>query len=223
MKGFMMMSQSIFNTIKKQLVNNELYGNKRVLEITNEYPENIIVWLTTKQKAFKVVKVNKTVKGNRKHFEIEYKDVYTGCDFINDAYETAKARLDRAIRKGYLTVETKAYNDNSTSTRFVENNESVTNKFNHLADIYRDELECPNWSGEYDETGYQQCPFNTRGYEMLDKADDCTFDIYLQQIGYENYYDFYKKHELSTNEFMDIFINEYNKFRENNLSKEYQY
>ena len=53
---------------------------------------------------------------------------------------------------------------------------------------YRQELECPNWNSEPDETGYVECPNREIGYEKLDKADSCGFEAYIcSQLGFDSY------------------------------------
>lgn len=198
------MSTAIFNTIKNQLVKNEINDSKRVLTLQDFYPEKIIVWLTTKQKAFKVTKLNKYIKNGKKCFDIEYKDVLTSCDFLDTAYEIAKAKKEKNIKKGYTS------------------DESIATKFLKLNDIYRYELECPNWSASSEEDGYKQCPFNNKEYEILDKADDCTFELFLQQLGYENYKDFISKHEFDKKELFEIFDEEYKEFLNNLHTQEYE-
>jgi hypothetical protein len=173
---------SIFNSIKKQLINNEIYGNERKLQFTNFYPENAIVWLTTKQKAFKVTKLNRYIQNGERIYEIEYKDVYTGCDFLDTAYEIAKNKSERADRKGY------------------KSNEPVSVKFLNINDRFRAELDCPNWSNNPDETGYKSCPNNNREFEYISREDSQSFEHFCQWLGYDNYEDFQQYHEFDNEE-----------------------
>ena len=70
-------------------------------------------------------------------------------------------------------------------------NENITNKFGHINQKYRQELECPNWSSEPDEFGYRANPNSEIGYEKLDKADSCTFEAYVcLELGYTDYQEF---------------------------------
>lgn len=199
------MSQSnIFNEIRNQLINNELFGNEKKLQFRNEYPEGCIVWLCKNQKAFKVTGMKKFIHNSEKVYEISYEAVNTACDFLDVAYESAKYKRERAIRKGYTL------------------NESPRTKSLKINDMFRAELDCPNWSNKADETGYKQCPYNDKEFEHLDKEDDCCFEIYLQQIGYDNYQDFIKKNEFSTKEYMEIFEENYKEFLNNLHAKDYE-
>lgn len=192
-----MKKQTIFDTIRNQIVKNELEGLERKFTISNEYPEAIIVWLTTKQKAFKVKKVTKKYDKTMK-YTIEYDNVLTTCDFLDTKYESEKYKKDSYNRKG------------------LNLNEAPSTKTKKLNDIYRYELECPNWNSTKDETGYCSNPFNKKGFEPLDKSDDCSFELFLQLRGYENYNDFINIHELSPKSFQEQISNEYEQWRNNN-------
>lgn len=216
------MSQAnLFNSIRKQIVDNEIYGNEKILQFRNYYPENIIVWLTTKQKCFKVTSVKKYWYKSDKIFELEYKDVNTACDFLSVAYDIAKSRIDRAIKKGYMTINVYTDNTNCTHIEYVENTEPVGDKFRHIADKYRDELECPNWSNKKDETGYSACPYNNREFEYLSREDSQSFEHFVQSLGYDNYQDFLKYNEFAIDE--DRINQLYQKFLEGYESPEYAF
>lgn len=197
---------SVFALIKKQLVNNEIYGNDTKFTVRDYYPENIIVWLTTKQKAFKVTKVNTYMDNGSEVYEIHYKDLYTGCDFLDTAYETAKSKSEKAERKGY------------------NSNEPVSTKFLNINDKFRQELDCPNWSSEEDETGYKQCPFNVeKGYEYISREDSQTFEHFCQYLGYDNYQDFLRYHEFALQEEKERIDEMYQRFLEGYREVEYAY
>lgn len=218
-----MMSQSkkLFNDIRKQIVDNEIYGNEKVLQFRNYYPEQIIVWLTTKQKCFKVVSLKKYWYKDDKIFELEYKDVNTACDFIQVAYDIAQSRVERAIKKGYMMINIYTDNTGNKHIEYIENNEPVGDKFRHIADTYRDELECPNWSNIKDETGYSSCPNNNRQYEYLSREDSQTFEHFVQSLGYDNYQDYIKYNEFAINE--DKINEMYQRFLEGYTTPEYCY
>ena len=69
-------------------------------------------------------------------------------------------------------------------------NESVVNKFGHINDEYRDELTCKNYNKDL--------------YEHLEKADSCTFDLFLQSIGFNTFEEYLKYVETYPLEDKDI-------------------
>jgi hypothetical protein len=149
--------KNLFTIIRQQIIKNEVFGKEKKFTFYNNfYPERIILFMT-KQKAFKIAKVTKKPMNNGYQFTIEYKDVYTGCDFLSKAFEALQRKEEYKHRKGYY------------------NNESVVNKFGHINDEYRDELICKNFEEGKDL------------YEHLEKADDCTFELFLQSIGFNNF------------------------------------
>jgi len=162
--------KNLFTIIRQQIIKNEVFGNDRKFKFTNNfYPEKVITYMTA-QKAFKVVNVSKYPVDNGYQFTIEYKDVCTSCDFLDRAYEALKAKEEYKRRKGYTGEYA---------------NESVVNKFGHINDEYRDELTCKNYNKDL--------------YEHLEKADSCTFDLFLQSIGFntfEEYLAFVEKYPL---------------------------
>lgn len=193
------------NSIVKQIVNNEIYGNENKFQCRGFYPENVIVWMTTKQKAFKIVKLNKIVENGEKIYEIEYKDVNTASDVLEPLYETIKYKREKKLRKGLLS------------------NEPVSTKFLHINDQFRQELECPNWSNEIDKTGYAACPNNNKEYERLSREDSISFEHFTQWLGYDNYQDFIKYNEFGLVETEDEINQLYQQFLEGYNIPEYAY
>lgn len=150
--------KNLFRIIRQQIIKNEVFGRDRKFKFTNNfYPERIITYMTA-QKAFKIVNVKKYPIDNGYQFTIEYKDVYTGCDFLSRAYEALERREEYKHKKGFYSTE------------------SVVNKFGHINDEYRDELTCKNYNKEL--------------YEHLEKADSCTFELFLQSIGFNTFEDY---------------------------------
>lgn len=189
---------NIFKSIRNQMVANELHNKERVFTITMSapvYPEKIITWLTINQRAFKVAGVRKYYN-NGFVFEIKYKDVYTGCDFLEGAIESASYKRQK--------------HEKATTDRYIYDN------------MYRQELDCPNWSNIEDETGYKSCPNNNKGYEYLLPEDSCVIQLMLQAMGYEDYRDFCVTNEglIDINEELH---NQYNEFVQKELAKEYAY
>lgn len=164
--------KNLFTIIRQQIIKNEVFGKDQKFTFQNRfYPERIILFMT-RQKAFKITKVKKEPVSNGYKFTIEYKDVWTGCDFLDRAYEALKAKEEWKHRKGFYS------------------NESVVNKFGHINDEYRDELTCKNYDKEF--------------YEHLEKADDCTFELFLQSIGFECFEEYLKYVEKYPLEDKDI-------------------
>lgn len=59
-------------------------------------------------------------------------------------------------------------------------------------------------------------------YEKLSLEDNCTFELYLQKLGYNSYRDFILEHENDTQEFREILDEDYRNFLEEISSKEYE-
>lgn len=55
-------------------------------------------------------------------------------------------------------------------------NEPVTTKYNKYYDKHRDELDCKNYQYTI--------------YEYMTREDSCTYELFTQALGYENYQDF---------------------------------
>jgi len=157
---------TVFEMIKTNLVN-AIRAERTFGSITfKAYPYKQIIWLC-KQGVFKVEKLEK----EDGKYILHYKNMDTSSNFLKSTYEYLE-------RKGLIGEH---------------KNESITNKFGHIYSKYRQELECPNWSSEPDEYGYVANPFGKdNGFEKLDKADSCMFDLVIQELGYENYEDFVK-------------------------------
>lgn len=182
---------NLFQIIRQQIIRNEVFGREKKFTFVNRfYPEAIIMFMT-KQKAFKVAKVNKMPINDGYRFTIEYKDVYTGCDFLSRAFEALERKEQWKHRKGYYS------------------NESVVNKFGHINDEFRDELICKNYEED------------NNLYEHLEKADSCTFDLFLQSIGFNNFEEYLKFVEKYPLEDKDI-DDRYRKFLNERIeSREY--
>lgn len=195
------MKQTVFTQIKEQLVVNELYDNDRVLQFRGEYPQQAIVWLV-KNKVMKCVELNVGKNGT---YYLKYKDVDTSNDFLQVAYDIAKNKIEKKLRKGYLS------------------NEPVSTKFLNINDQFRQELECPNWSNEIDETGYAACPNNNKEYERLSREDSISFEHFTQWLGYDNYNDFLKYNEFGITENEDEIEQLYQQFLEGYNTPEYAY
>ena len=195
------MKQTVFTQIKEQLVVNELYDNDRVLQFKGKYPQQAIVWLV-KNKVMKCVELNISKNGT---YYLKYKDVDTSNDFLQVAYDIAKNKIEKKLRKGYLS------------------NEPVSTKFLHLNDQFRQELECPNWSNKIDETGYAPCPYNDKEYERLSREDSQSFEHFVQWLGYDNYNDFLRYNEFGITENEDEIEQLYQQFLEGYNTPEYAY
>lgn len=194
---------NLFRKIRNEIVKNEIFGNERKFKLSAPYPEKIIVWLV-RNKIFKLISVNRDLTERGFTYEIRYKDVNTAHNFLEKAYESMKYKREQAEKKGFMS------------------NDMVSTKFNNIADKYRMELECPNWSSEPDDTGYMECPMNTRGYERLSLDDNCCMALVLQGMGYKNYDDFCEQHkELSTYETNEELSNELNAFLENCVAEDW--
>ncbi len=199
------MKNTIFTQIQQQLVNNEIYGNDRILQFRGFYPENAIVWLVRNQKCFKVTKLNKIIRNGEKVYEVEYKDVNTACDFLQVAYDIASYKREKKLRKGYLS------------------NEPVSTKFLNINDQFRAELDCPNWSNIEDETGYKECPYNNKGYDHISREDSQSFEHFCQFMGFKNYEDFESWNEYNhslTDDEIDML---YNQFLEQYQAPDYSF
>ena len=175
--------KNLFSIIRNQIIRNEVFGKPQVFRFVNRfYPESVIVFMT-KQKAFKIDKIVKVPVDKGYEYIVSYKDVCTSCDFLDRAYEALKAKEEYKTKRGF-------YSNAPVSTKFLE-----------LNDIYRTELECKN----YIKTGEDF-------YEYLDKADSCTFEIFLQKIGFENYDSFAKYIESQPKSVSEIIDEKYQEF-----------
>ena len=160
---------SIFTYVKSALVN-AMRNDETVGEVQfrGNYPTNVISWFC-KNNIFKVGGLSKEKINGKKVYTLKFKDIDVMSDFLKDTYESLE-------KKGYVG-EFK--------------NENITNKFGHINEKYRQELECPNWSSEPDEYGYRANPNSEIGYEKLDKADSCAFEAYIcYELGYTDYQEF---------------------------------
>lgn len=192
---------TVFTEIRKQIVNNEVYGNEPKIVIKQDspkYPENLVKWFT-KNNIFKVDKVAKDFNG-KFEFIVYYKDLYTGSDFLNIAYE--KAMYDR---KKYLDKW-----DKSVDRRVK-------------ADMDRQELQCNNWSSEKDEYGYAECPYNTREYENLEPEDNCVLNAKLRALGFEDYAEFAEYFDGTSADLNEIINGMFAEFVEQEQAKGYQF
>lgn len=195
------MAQTVFQSIKTQIVNNEVYGNEPKIVISQKspkYPENIIKWLT-KNKIFKVDKVDKNYNGEFQ-FIVYYKELYTGSDFLNIAYEKAKYEREKYLEKWDKSVHRIAKND-----------------------IKRAELQCNNWSAEKDETGYAECPYNEREYEHLEPEDNCVLNAKLRALGFEDYAEFAEYFDGTSADLGEEINRMFAEFVEREQAKGYQF
>lgn len=71
-------------------------------------------------------------------------------------------------------------------------NESVTTKFNKYYDKHRDELECKNYKHSI--------------YEYMTREDSCTYELFTQALGYENYNDFANNCKLDQEEIDAMYV-----------------
>ena len=150
--------RNLFYIIRQQIIKNEVFGKEKKFTFDCDYYPEKVITSFTKQKAFKVDRVDKKYMSDRYIYTIHYKDVYTESEALSKAYNALKAKEDYKHKKGYYS------------------NESVVQKFLHINDEYRDELECKNYQKNI--------------YEYLDKADDCTFELFLASIGFDKYEDY---------------------------------
>lgn len=210
---------NLFEQIRNQIVKNEIFGNEPMFKVKGQYPEKVILWLTN-NKVFKIDFVKRDLTEKGFVYEIHYKNLFTGSDFLENAYETEKYRREKALRKGYLEYKADTNIKNETILALYKkqfySSESPTTKFNEIADIKRSELECPNWSSERDETGYAPCPNNINGgYEQLAPEDNSCLEITLNMLGYKDYNDFCERHpELSIEQCREELQNELKYFND---------
>ena len=181
------MTNNVFKQVAQQLFNNEKYNNERVLKFNNYYPQNAIVYITTKLKAFKVTGIKKEYNYNtgRFNYTLSYTDLYKYSDLTATKFECLENEEYQKKLKGYFDDKHKV-NDN-----------------------YRVELECPNWSSVADEYGYKECPYNDKGYESLEPQDNVILNFRLQALGYKDYEDFVSQHkELTKSELAEVMSEE---------------
>lgn len=201
-----MKNKNVFQKVATRIMNNLINNKDNTLEFKDFYPQNAIVYMTTKMKAFKVESITKDYDNGHIVYTVKYRDLNKYSDLIGSKVEAYEYKLERAIRNGFTDHYTGA----------------VSTKFNNINDDYRAELDCPNFSNEKDETGYAACPFNDRGYEKLDPMDSCGLELRLQMLGYENYQDFINKNNaLTPNEAMEILDIETMEFYNNYTAPEY--
>ena len=188
---------AIFNIIRNQMISalkdNETKGS---LKFYKGLPTNVIDWLQ-RQGVARFNGLDRTPnkgKGAKYIYTVYYTDLDKYSAFLKDYVE-------RLEKKGYI----------------AESN-PVTVKFMKIHDYYRDELECPNFSSEKDETGYAPCPENVNGgVERLTRADDIVFEMFVQSLNYENYLE-YERYDHDE----DVINELYEQFRNETLVKEYQ-
>lgn len=169
-----MNNNKVFSIIRNQIVFNEtqkLRGNETKNEFTVKYRYPEKAIIWMTQKA-KAFKVAKVTEG----------------------YDDNGTRT--------YTIE---YKDINTYSPFLEQRYSIeadkieeymrNHEFDHLPvvekalaynDKYRYELECPN--------------YEHANKERIDKADCCSFELNLQQMGYESYKDFVRKNFIESYE-----------------------
>ena len=186
---------NIFTSIRNQIVYNEtqkLRGNEGiedVFKLRGYYPEKIIVWLTTKAKAFKIDKVSIDFDNGTRVYNIRYKNVNVNSEFLAQAYEVQEYKIEKYKRRhefDHLSV--------------VEKNLATNDK-------YRAELECPNF--DYKRYGLDN--------EYLEKADSCNFEMFIQKLGFENYSDFARYIETQKKEVSEILEEKYEEFLKNEI------
>lgn len=180
---------NIFNSVRNQIVYNEtqkLRGNETTnsFKIKGYYPEKIITWMTMKAKAFKIAKVTTDYNNGVREYKIQYKDLNLASEFIAPAYEKEEYKILKYQRKHEF------------------DHLSVVEKALATNDKYRAELECPNF--DYKRFGIDN--------EFLDKADSCTFEIFLQKIGFENYSAFAKYIETQPKDVSELIEEKYQEF-----------
>lgn len=180
---------NIFNSIRNQIVYNEtqkLRGNesKSSFKVKGYYPEKVITWITMQAKAFKIAKVTADYNNGIREYTIQYKDLNTSSEFIAPAYEKEEYKILKYQR------------------RHEFDHLSVVEKSLATNDKYRAELECPNF--DYKRYGLDN--------EYLDKADSCTFEMFIQKLGFNNYKDFAKYIETQTKDVSELIEEKYQEF-----------
>lgn len=183
------MTNNIFNTIRNQIVYNEtqkLRGNeaKNSFKIRGYYPEKIITWITMKAKAFKISKVTAEYNNGIRIYTIEYKDLNPASEFIAPAYEREEYKINKYNKKHEF------------------DHLSIVQKSLAINDKYRAELECPNF--DYKRFGLDN--------EYLEKADSCTFEMFIQKLGFDNYKDFARYIETQSKDVSEIINEKYEEF-----------
>ena len=191
------MTNNIFNVIRNQIVYNEtqkLRGNeaKDSFKIKGYYPEKIITWITMKAKAFKIAKVTADYNNGIREYTIQYKDLNTASEFIAPAYEKEEYKIAKYNKKHEF------------------DHLSVVQKALATNDKYRAELECPNF--DYKRFGLDN--------EYLEKADSCTFEMFIQKLGFDNYNDFAKYIETQSKDVSEIIDEKYEEFLANEVESQ---
>ncbi len=192
-----MKQANIFNIIRNQIVYNEsqkLRGNESndSFKLRGYYPEKIITWITMKAKAFKISKVTSDYNNGLREYVIYYKDLNPASEFIAPAYEKEEYRIKKYQRKHEF------------------DHLSVVQKSLATNDKYRAELECPNF--DYKRFGIDN--------EYLEKSDSCTFEIFLQKLGFENYSDFAKYIETKSKAVSELIEEKYQEFLESEIENQ---
>jgi hypothetical protein len=161
------MKQTVFESIREQLVYNEEHKKPLMFTIkqtTPRYPSGVLKFLVNN----KILKITDVKKSFKKCFEFTftYEDLHKYNEFCASAFELLDYKLEKKLKDKQISQRT-----------------------------YREELECPNYSNVEDETGYMSCPKNSGGYEMIEPQDRCTTDFILSELGYDCYSDFVNDNE----------------------------
>lgn len=193
------MSQvNVFSNVRNQIVNNEINKLKGVdvtdvFKIRGKYPENIIVWMTSKAKAFKVDKITKEFDNGTTIYNIQYKNLNLDSEFLAPAYEKEEYKVNKYKKShefDHLSVVDKAMATN---------------------DKYRMELDCPNF--DYERFDMQN--------EYLEKADSTSFELFLQKIGFKNYDEFTQYIDITKQDIAETIDEMYKEFEEQELQARY--
>lgn len=179
-----LMTRNMYDIVQ-QLFENETKDKKRVLTFYNFFPQKDVNRAIDK-KVFKAVDIKKKYNYNVGMivYELEYKDLYKYTDLTSAKFECWENEQYKKKLKGYFDDKHK------------------------VNDLYRTELECPNWSSQKDEYGYASCPFNNREYEPLDPQDNVVLNFKLQGLGYKDYEDFANQHRELTKEQLQTVLSE---------------
>ena len=137
-----------------------------------------------KAKAFKIAKVTTDYNNGIREYTIQYKDLNTASEFIAPAYEKEEYKIAKYNKKHEF------------------DHLSVVEKALATNDKYRAELECPNF--DYKRFGLDN--------EYLEKADSCTFEMFIQKLGFDNYNDFAKYIETQTKDVSELIEEKYQEF-----------
>lgn len=130
--------------------------------------------------------------------EIKRKQTYYGCEY---------------------TIKLKDYN---LDTEFFKREKKRTipvSKLQSWYDEHRPDDDRTYSQSRVDDEYYHQ---DETLYEKLALEDNCTFEMFLQSLGYNSYKDFLLKHENDTKEFREIIDEKYKEFLEKNTAKDYE-